>query len=66
MIDTLTGDEVQAIRAKYSEITRPQTDVQDLTCVDFSKCGNYIAFGCSNGSVHIHKGPDWDLVGPPI
>mmetsp|Transcript_5853 Transcript_5853/g.13880 ORF Transcript_5853/g.13880 Transcript_5853/m.13880 type:complete len:266 (+) Transcript_5853:795-1592(+) len=65
MIDTLTGDEVQAIRAKYSEITKGNGDVQDLTCVDFSKCGNFIAFGCSNGGVHILRGPDWELVGPP-
>ena len=66
MIDTLTGDEVEAIRAKYSEIAKGNGDEQDLTCIDFSKCGNYIAFGCSNGIVHILRGPNWELIGPPV
>lgn len=66
MIDTLTGDEVQGIRLKYSEIISGNGHVQDLTCVDFSKDGNHIAFGCANGNVVILRGPDWEVVGPPV
>jgi hypothetical protein len=65
MIDTLTGSEVEEIQEALSNVFKANAR-NNLTTVDFSADGKFVAFGCSDGGVHILSSPNWQAVCPPI
>lgn len=65
MIDTLTGEEVEDIHETVSDIFRTNA-MNNLTTVDFSADGKFVAFGCSDGEIHILSSSNWKAACPPI
>eukprot|EP00980_Cylindrotheca_fusiformis_P001989 scaffold443_cov125-Cylindrotheca_fusiformis.AAC.38 len=65
MIDTLTGEEVEEIQETALEIFEANA-ANNFTTVDFSADGKLIAFGCSDGGVHILNSTDWKAACPAI
>ena len=57
MIDTLSWAEV-------NEVTNSVFGVEDISSIDWSVDGNWIAYGSSKGCVLVINSHDWKLLAP--